>query len=222
MDVHRALQQRKSVRAFLDKPVSQELLTRILESAGHAPSGTNAQPWQVYALTGQPKKFLEEQLVAAFLRGDQEKMDYLYYPLEWIEPYKSRRKACGLQLYSTLNIRREDIDKQRDQWQANYTAFGAPVALYFFIDPAMKTGSFMDYGMFLQSIMLAAVEEGLATCAQAALGQYPAIVKEFLEVDPDQTLVCGMALGYEDTEALVNSYRTPREPVASFTRFFGF
>lgn len=222
MDVSQALVARKSVRAFLPKDVTLEQVSRILAAASHAPSGTNAQPWQVVAVRGEAKKALEDQLVAAFDAGSEEKMDYLYYPLEWIEPYKARRRACGLQLYSTLQISREDTARQKAQWRANYTAFGAPVALYFFIDPVMKTGSFMDYGMFLQSIMLAAVEEGLATCPQAALGQYPHIVKNALGVDAATTLVCGMALGYEDTAATVNSYRTPREPVEVFTRFFGF
>ena len=218
MDVKAALQQRKSVRAFLNRPVETQTIHRILDAARHAPSGTNAQPWQVAVVSGKKKKALEEKLITAFQCGDEEKMDYLYYPLEWIEPYRSRRRACGLQLYTALNITRAEKDRQRAQWQANYTAFEAPIVLYFFIDPAMKTGSFMDYGMFLQSIMLSAVEEGLATCPQAALGQYPEIVKKELSYE-GMTLVCGMALGYEDKGALINSYRTPREPVEVFTRF---
>ena len=134
--------------------------------------------------------------------------------------YKDRRKACGLQMYSTLDIKREDKQRQLDQWAANFRSFDAPVMLLFFMDPIMETGSYVDYGMFLQSVMLAAVEEGLASCPQAALGEYPKIVKQTLDYPEDSILICGMALGYEDTEALVNSYRTPREEVASFTRFF--
>jgi len=219
MDVKVALKQRKSTRAFLEKPVPKALIQRILDSARHAPSGTNTQPWQVAVVTGATKKCLEQQFLAEVEKGAEEKMDYLYYPQDWIEPFKSRRRACGLQMYSTLQISREDKARQQTQWRANYLAFDAPVALYFFIDPVMKTGSFMDYGMFLQSIMLAAVEEGLATCAQAALGQFPEIVKKELGYQ-GTTLVCGMALGYEDTQALVNSYRTPREEVESFTHFY--
>lgn len=216
-----ALAARKSTRAFLDKPVPRDVIERILLSAGHAPSGTNTQPWQVAVVSGSEKQALEAKLLAAAEAGEEEKMDYLYYPVEWVEPFKSRRRACGLQLYSTLQISREDKQRQREQWMANYRAFDAPVALYFFLDPIMKTGSFMDYGMFLQSVMLCAVEEGLATCAQAALGQFPAIVKDHLGYDRDQVLVCGMALGYEDTEAVINSYRTPRLPITEFVRFFG-
>ncbi len=147
-------------------------------------------------------------------------MDYQYYPVDWQPPYKERRKACGLQLYSTLQISREDKQRQMDQWAANYRAFDAPVALFFFMDGIMETGSFLDYGMFLQSLMLSAVEEGLAVCPQAALGEYPKIIKPFLGYPDDTVLLCGMSLGYEDPDALVNSYRTPREEVESFTRFF--
>jgi len=147
-------------------------------------------------------------------------MDYQYYPVQWDDPYKSRRVACGLQLYKALSITKEDKQRRNDQWAANYRAFDAPAVLFFFMDPAMETGSFLDYGMFLQSFMLAAVEQGLATCPQAALGEYPQIVKRELGYPDDSILLCGMAIGYEDTGALVNSYRTPREDVESFTKVF--
>jgi len=144
----------------------------------------------------------------------------MYYPVEWKPPYKDRRRACGLQLYSALNITREDKTRQQDQWAANYRAFDAPVALFFFMDAELATGSFMDFGMFLQSLMLAAVEEGLATCPPAALGEYPEIVRQALGYPKDTILICGMALGFEDKDAAVNSYRTPRENVHTFTQFF--
>lgn len=147
-------------------------------------------------------------------------MDYQYYPLEWKDPYKGRRRECGLQMYTTLDIKREDKERQLDQWAANFRAFDAPVILFFFMDPVMETGSYLDYGMFLQSVMLAAQDAGLATCPQAALGEYPKIVKEQLGYPENSVLIAGMALGYEDTEALVNSYRTNREEPASFTRYF--
>jgi nitroreductase len=147
-------------------------------------------------------------------------MDYNYYPQEWNEPFKKRRVICGAQLYSALNIERHDKERRLKQWVANYRAFDAPVVLFFFIDRAMQKGSFLDYGMFLQSLMLAAVAEGLATCPQAAIGQYPKLVKDFLGYGQDMILVCGMALGYEDKDAPVNNYRTEREAVEVFTRFF--
>ena len=220
MSVRSALENRKSTRAFLDKPVANEKIERILDAARHAPSGTNTQPWQVAVVSGETKKRLQEKLEAAFRAGEKGAMDYLYYPQDWQPPYKDRRKACGLQMYSTLDIKREDKQRQIDQWAANFRSFDAPVMLLFFMDPIMETGSYVDYGMFLQSVMLTAVEEGLASCPQASLGEYPEIVKQTLDYPADGILICGMALGYEDTEALVNSYRTPREEVASFTRFF--
>ena len=221
MNVHEALLARKSTRAFLDKEVSKEKIVQILQSARHAPSGTNAQPWQVAVVTGQKKEELTTAMENAFKEGNSATMDYQYYPLEWREPYKKRRVSCGAQLYDTLNIKRHDKAARLTQWAANYQAFGAPVILFFFLDPVMKKGSFLDYGMFLQSIMLAAVEEGLATCAQAALGQFPELVKTSLGYDQEAILIGGMALGYENTEAPVNNYRTPREEVEVFTRFLG-
>ena len=220
MNVSVALSSRKSTRAFLPKSVEKATIDRILAAARHAPSGTNTQPWQVAVVTGEKKQQLCQEMETAFRNKVERKMDYPYYPEEWVDPYKSRRKACGLQMYSTLNITREDKQRQLDQWAANYRAFDAPVMLLFFMDGIMETGSFLDYGMFLQSVMLMAVEEGLATCPQAALGEFPAIVKSSLGYPQDSILLCGMSLGYEDTDALVNSYRTPREEVDTFTQYF--
>ncbi|HIQ16184.1 MAG TPA: nitroreductase [Leucothrix sp.] len=220
MKVAEALKQRKSVRSYLNKPVEDEKIQAILDAARHTPSGVNTQPWQVAVVTGETKKTLQEKIEATFREGDKGKADYPYYPKEWAEPFTSRRLQCGLLMYKTLEIKREDKLRQMDQWAANYRAFDAPVMLLFFMDGRMQTGSFLDYGMFLQSIMLEAVEQGLATCPQASIVDYPEIIKETLGYPADSICVAGMALGYEDTEALVNSYRTPREEVESFTTFF--
>ena len=220
MNVREALKKRKSTRAFLDREVSKQQVVAILEAARHAPSGVNAQPWQVAVVSGDTKMRLQEKIETAFRNGEKPGMDFQYYPLKWVEPYKTRRFDCGLQLYEALGITRQEKERRLEQWIANYRSFDAPVALYFFMDPGLQTGSYMDYGMFMQSIMLAAVEEGLATCPQAALGEFPQIVKETLGFAEESILLSGMALGYEDTEALVNSYRTPRLPVEAFTRFF--
>ena len=220
MKVTDALINRKSTRAFLDKVVEIEKIERILNAARHAPSGANTQPWQVAVVAGDKKHQLEQLIENAFRSGIKAKMDYQYYPCEWQQPYGQRRKATGVQLYTALGIAREDKQKRQDQWAANYRAFDAPVMLFFFMDPVLKMGSFMDYGMFLQSIMLAAIDEGLASCSQAALIEHPEIVKKTLGYPDESILICGMALGYEDTKAKVNSYRTPREEVGTFTRFF--
>ena len=220
MNVFEALIKRKSVRAFLDKQVEKEKINSILDAARHSPSGTNTQPWQVAIVTGESKKKLQSKIEAAFRSGDKGKADYSYYPDEWVEPYKSRRKACGLLMYQTLQIGREDTDRQLEQWAANYRAFDAPVMMLFFMDDKMQKGSYMDYGMFLQSVMLAAVDAGLATCPQASIADYPELIRSELGYPNNKILLCGMSLGYEDKEAIVNSYRTSREEVASFTEFF--
>lgn len=220
MNVGNALKLRKSTRAFLDKPVEKEKIISVLRAARHAPSGVNAQPWQVAVVSGDRKKRLQELIEKAFRGGVKPQMDFQYYPLKWVEPYKTRRIQCGQQLYSALGIDRREKDRRLEQWAANYRAFDAPVMLLFFIDSFMETGSYLDYGMFMQAVMLAAVEEGLATCPQASLGEFPQIVKQELGYPADLLLLGGMALGYEDEEAAVNNYRTPRLDVEAFTRFF--
>ncbi|MFT7224387.1 MAG: nitroreductase [Cellvibrionaceae bacterium] len=215
-----ALRVRKSVRAFTKRAVSDEQLRQMLDASSHAPSGVNTQPWQVAVLRNKTKDRLCSQIEGAFREGKKSNKDYEYYPTEWREPYLSRRKACGLALYSALNISKEDVQRRQDQWAANYRAFDAPVMLLFFIDRTMGRGSYLDYGMFLQALMLAAVDLGLSTCSQAALAEYPDIVREALDYDESMLLLCGMAVGYEDTSAPVNNYRTEREPLENFTRFF--
>ena len=213
MNVIKALEQRKSTRAFLSKEVEPETINTILNAARHAPSGTNTQPWQVAVVTGNAKIRLQTKMEGAFRAGDKGKADYTYYPDEWRQPYASRRKECGLLMYKTLGITREDKKRQINQWAANYRAFDAPVLLLFFMDEVMQTGSYIDYGMFLQSVMLVAVDQGLATCPQASIADYPEIIKAELGYPEETVLLCGMALGYEDKAALVNSYRTSRVDV---------
>lgn len=220
MQVKEALKQRKATRAFLPQEVGEEKIIRILDAARHAPSGTNTQPWQVAVVTGEKRRRLGDLMESAFRSGQAGAMEFQYYPEVWEGIYKARRRACGLQMYSTLNISREEKQRQQDQWAANYRAFDAPVMMFFFIDRILETGSYLDYGMFIQSIMLMALEEGLATCPQAALGEYPEIVKRELGYSDEKKLVVGLALGYEDTSDIINHYRTPRDEVEQFTRFF--
>ena len=220
MDLKTTLMERKSTRAFLDKEVPMDTINEIIEQSKTAPSGVNTQPWQVAVIQGESKNNLCNKFEKAFRGGVKGSMDYKYYPVEWRDEYKQRRKECGLMLYSTLNISREDKDRQLDQWALNYQAFNAPVILLFFIDRSMEKGSFMDYGMFIQSIMLSAVEKGLATCPQAALGEYPDIVRQEFPEYKDKMVLCGLALGYEDKDQIVNSYRTAREDISRFVRYY--
>lgn len=220
MKVADAIKHRHSVRRFLDKAVSREQINALLDIARFSPSGANTQPWQVAVVTGQAKQQLSDALIAAFSNGEQAQPDYIYYPTEWTEPYLSRRRACGLQLYKSLGIERKDKAAQRAQWAANYRGFDAPVMLLVWMDGVMQTGSYMDLGMFLQSFMISAVDAGLGTCPQAAMAEYPQIIKPMLGLPESATLLCGIALGYEDTKAPINQYRTAREAVDDFTRFY--
>lgn len=220
MNTLQALLERKSVRAFTRKEVEKEKITTILDNAKHAPSGVNMQPWMVCVVSGAKKQSIENRVIEAFEKGEQPRMDYQYYPLQWDEPYKSRRKETGLLMYETLKIKREEKEKQLQQWKANYRAFDAPVVLYFFIDSALEKGSYLDYGMFLQSVMLAATELGLGSCPQAALAEFPDIVREELGVGQNKLLLCGIAIGYEDTTAPINGYRTQRTQLENFVTFY--
>ena len=220
MNISQALTQRHSVRAFTDQVVNQQQIEQLLTTASQAPSGANTQPWQVAVITGNTKRDLQDRLQHAFKTGLQQQPDYQYYPIEWHLPYLTRRRECGLQLYRSLNIHKGDTERRQAQWAANYRAFDAPVMLLFFMDAAMQTGSYLDYGMFLQSVMLAAMGQGLASCPQAAMAEYPDVIRETLGYPNDKVVICGIALGYEDTAAPVNNYRTPREPTSGFTHYF--
>ena len=220
MPVAECIRRRQSTRAFLKKDVERDKILRILDAARYAPSGANTQPWQVAIVAGRRKRELQNLVEKAFREGKKSVRDYNYYPEKWLAPYKTRRTDCGKLLYDTLGIERQDRERRFEQWVANYRAFDAPVMVLFFIDSNLEIGSYLDYGMFWQSLMLAAVEEGLATCPQAALAEYPQIVREYLNYPDNWYVLGGMALGYPDESAPVNSYRTPREEVASFTRFF--
>ncbi|BCE00870.1 nitroreductase [Marinicellulosiphila megalodicopiae] len=220
MNVEQALVARHSARAFLSKNVDQSLIEKILKFARFAPSGVNAQPWNVAVVSGNSKKVLDQKLMAEFDHSGKGELTYQYYPTNWIEPFKSRRIACGKLMYETLGIKREDKIGQIEQWKANYRAFDAPVVMYFFLDKNMQTGSFLDYGMFIQSIMLMATQEGLATCPQAALAEYPEIIIQHLNKNNDTQLICGLALGYEDCEHKVNQYRTDKIELEQFCEFF--
>lgn len=218
MDIKEAITGRYSCRAFLDTPVSDETITTILDTARWAPSGTNMQPWQVAVVRGDTLQQIGSAMSAARERGGEENPDYAYYPEEWFEPYKSRRKATGMALYGALGISKEDKDRKLRAWYDNYRLFGAPVGVLVFLDARLGEGSLIDIGIFVQNVVLAARAAGLDSCIQASLGEYPDIVRQILKLDKEMTLVCGVALGHGDPQAAVNRFRTPREAVETFTR----
>ncbi len=222
--VDAAIHSRMSVRAFLPKAVPRETLEHLLAIASRAPSGTNTQPWKVYVLQGGSRDSLVGKVCAAHdaIRANPElavqyKEEYDYYPEKWVSPYIDRRRENGWGLYGLLGIGKGDKDKMHAQHQRNYKFFDAPVGLMFTLDRVMGRGSLVDYGMFMQNIMVAARGHGLHTCPQAAWNGFAKIILPHIGAGDDEMLVCGMALGYADESALVNTFRTPRVGVEAFT-----
>lgn len=221
-NVFEAITTRHSIRAYTSQSVSREQIDELLSVARYAPSGTNTQPWTVYVLTGQAKQNLTAAVIAAAQEeGSASKYteEYPYYPVQWQSPFIDRRRKVGWDLYGLLGIGKADKARMQEQHWRNYHFFDAPVGLMFTIDRVMQQGSWMDYGMFLQNIMIAARAMGLDTCPQAAWTAYHKVIKQQLQYPDNEMLVCGMALGYGDTSAIENTLRTEREPVAQFTRY---
>ena len=226
--VDHAITSRRSVRGFLPTPVPRATIEDILAVASRAPSGTNIQEWKVYVVTGPARQSLSDHVLAAHEEDYQRKLrkqpslhevEYQYYPREWFEPYLGRRRKLGWDLYGLLGIGKTDYDKMHAQHGQNYTFFGAPVGLIFTIDRRLEAGCWLDYGMFLQSIMVAARGRGLDTCPQQAFATYHKVIGAELNLPPNEQVLCGMSLGYEDTAALANQLKTARAPVSEFAVF---
>ncbi|MEO5933489.1 MAG: nitroreductase [Duganella sp.] len=220
--VDAAITSRRSIRAYLPQPVAREDVTEILRVAGRAPSGTNTQPWKVYVLEGERKRELSSAILAIHNDPEQARLhteEYAYYPREWVSPFIDRRRKVGWDLYALLGLGRDNKAGMAAQHGRNYEFFGAPVGLIFTIDRVMEQGSWLDYGMFLQSIMVAARARGLDTCPQAAFTQYHRVIGSALGLPNNETVVCGMALGYADTTKIENSLITERMPVEEFVKF---
>ncbi len=222
--VDAAITSRHSIRAFLPTPVPHAVIEDILAVAARAPSGTNTQPWQVHVLTGEARSELSRDIRAAYDDPEERARHtepYAYYPTEWRSPYIDRRRKVGWDLYSLLGIGKADKARMHEQHARNYDFFGAPVGLMFTIDSVLQQGSWLDYGMFLQNVMVAARGRGLDTCPQAAFTQFHRIIARHLALPEGQTVVCGMSLGHADPAAVENTLITEREPVSGFVRFHG-
>ena len=220
--VDAAITGRRSIRAFLPQPVAREDIAQILQVAARAPSGTNTQPWKVYVLDGERKQQLSSAILAAHNDAEQAKLhteEYAYYPREWVSPFIERRRKVGWDLYALLGLTRDNKAGMAAQHGRNYEFFGAPVGMIFTIDRIMEQGSWLDYGMFLQNIMVAARARGLDTCPQAAFTQYHRIIGQVLDLPERETVVCGMALGYADPSKIENTLITDRMPVEEFVKF---
>lgn len=224
--VDAAITSRMAVRAFTQQAVARQTIADILQVASRAPSGTNTQPWQVYVLQGASRDALVAKACAIHdairdnpaLAADYQE-DYDYYPAQWFSPYIERRRANGWGLYGLLGIGKADRDKMHAQMQRNFKFFDAPVGLIFTLNRGMGRGSLLDYGTFLQNVMLAARARGLHTCPQQAWNMFTKVILPHVGASEQEMMVCGMALGYVDEAAIVNSFHTPRVPVEEFTRW---
>lgn len=218
--VDQVMLDRHSIRAFLPTPVARDEIEDILRVAANAPSGNNIQPWRVHVLTGTTLQKLIDGVCAAFDAADgSHTAEYNYYPTEFFEPYLARRRKCGGDLYGVLGIARGEKPRMLAQMRKNFEFFGSPVGLMFTIDRRLAQGSWLDYGMFMQNVMLAATARGLATCAQAAWIDYHRIITELLHLPDNEQVVAGIALGYADPAAPENALLTGRVPVSEFVSF---
>jgi len=218
--VDEAITSRRSVRAFLPDAVDEAAIRDILDIAARAPSGTNMQPWKVYVTTGETKRAIADAILNSGIRAEKAVWDeYKYYPDQFFEPYLTRRRKVGFDLYGVLGIGRRDVERMREQHDRNFVFFDAPVGMIFTIDRRLNKGSWIDYGMFLENIMIAARARGLHTCPQAAFAPYHRQIRPVLGIPDEEAVVCGMALGYEDQSKPENTLRTERAPLGEWVRF---
>ena len=221
METHEALISRRSVRRFLTKSVEKEKIEKILAGAAFAPSGHNIQPWHVYIVEGEKKEKITNTIMDSIKTGEVKnlKQEFDYYPTEWFEPYISRRRAVGFELYKLLNIARDDFKARDKQMQENFYFFGAPVGMFITMDRRLAVGTFMDLGMFIQSILVGARGVGLHTCGQVAFTRFHTLIGKELNFHENEMLVCAVSIGYEDTSAPENELRVEKLPFDKFTTF---
>ncbi len=216
MDVRDAMVARKTIRNFLETPVSNDTIKDLLQKAARAPSGGNLQPWRIYVINEQSMTNFREYCSS---RTEPEKPAYDIYPANLKEPYRSSRFKCGEDMYALLNIPREDKPARFAHLARNYDFFGAPAAIFCFVDRIMGPPQWSDLGMYLQSFMLLAQEEGLDTCPQEAWASKAETVASFVQAPEELMLFCGVAIGHANSEAPVNGLVTDREPIENWTTF---
>ena len=210
------IKNRKSIRSFADKPVSNDIIKEMLQKSSRAPSGGNLQPWKIYIVNEKSmKNFLEFQ---KNWKGKEEP-PYPIYPEKLKEPYRTSRNQMGEQMYSLLDIKREDKIGRMNQMLKNFDFFGAPVGMFCFIDKQMGLPQWSDLGMFLQTFMLLAVDNNLDTCAQESWSLKQNCVKTYLDISDDSILFCGMAIGHANMDDKVNELNTPRRPIDEWATF---
>jgi nitroreductase len=219
--VDAAITSRRSIRGFLPTPVPEAVVREILSVASRAPSMTNSQPWRVHVLTGAARERLCAEIRAAHAAGEEPPPGYDYYPSEWPPLALERRRQIGWALYGLLGIAKGDRAATAAQHRKNYDFFGAPVGMIFTLDRRLGRGSWLDLGMFLQNVMIAARGRGLDTCPQAAFMPWHAIIRRRLPITDEEIVVCGMALGHADPDEPANALRAPRAGLEDFCSFYG-
>ena len=214
------MRDRHSSRAFRSDPVPEELLHRVLDAARFAPSRANAQPWRVDVVTGATLERYKAAMLASYDAKSPNTSDYAQYPDSWREPYLARRRDCGLGLYRTLGVTRDDTAGRERVWTDNYRCFGAPVVLLIWVPRELTPSFWFDCGIFAQNVMLAATAYGLASVPQGALADYADVAHRMFGVGDDFSLICGISMGWEDKSQSVNGYRPSRVPVEAFATWW--
>ena len=219
-----AIRTRRSVRAFLPTPVPRRTVEELLTLASRAPSGSNIQPWKVHVVAGEARQRLSRAILEALDRDGYEghKREWNYYPVNWREPYLARRRKIGWDLYGLLGIKKGDFEGTETQRRRNYEFFGAPVGLIFTLDQDLEIGSWLDLGIYLGALMIAARGRGLDTCPQAAFADFHSVLRRELGIPETEIIICGMGLGYADPDAVENRLVTERASAREFATFEGF
>lgn len=221
--VSEAIDTRLTCRAFTNELPNRNIITSIIERAKRAPSGGNLQPWRMWVVSGQPLEEFKKDIAEKIKDNPMgEGTEYNIYPPNLKEPYESRRREVGRSMYKVLNIPKEDKAGRMKQFMRNFEFFGAPIALFFAIDREMQEGQWSDLGMFIQSIMLLAREEGLHTAPQEAWAIWYKTVNKFLDIPEELMLFCGMGIGFADENDPINTFRSKREDIDDFADFIGF
>jgi nitroreductase len=221
--VDEAITTRKSVRAFLPTPVERATVEQLLAVASRSPSGSNIQPWKIRVVAGEVRQQLTQAILDAISRDGHDKYqrEWNYYPVQWREPFLGRRRKIGWDMYGLLGIGKGDHEGTHQARLRNYEFFGAPVGMIFTLDEDLEIGSWLDLGILIGAIMVAARGHGLDTCPQAAFADFHSILRPLLGIPANEIVICGMALGYADPNAPVNALQTERAAVAEFTTFHG-
>ncbi len=220
MNVSDAIKQRRSVRAYLDKPVAPQLIEKIFQQAQDSPSNCNTQPWHVVVVSGEARDRLEKAMVADILSGKPPTPYFTPGDQGLKDEYRKRQIDCAVALYGAMNIKKEDKQKRQELMVQNWQFFGAPHAAFFSMPKTMSEINAVDMGIYLQSIMLLLTENGLSSCPQGALAMYPDAVHEMTNVPEGHAIMFGLSFGYAKDDAVINSFDVGREELSTSVTFY--